>query len=180
MEKEQASWWLNSYSWFRAQRRTAWELYDKVTSTYGLRAVQEDVLPYDLLPGESWSGWFESSRPVDDKVVALVGFFGPFRRQRPRSFMSHMTMDESRPFLSLHGGEVTVRPMSVLKKRAGWALSWARCFWRLEYLGIVVGATVGALADTFLGTDPLLWLLGVPVGWYLFHLIASRRREGRG
>ena len=90
-----------------------------------------------------------------------------------------MGADETRPFVSLQV-EVTVKPASILKKRAGWALAWARCFWRLEYLGIVVGGITGALADIYLGTDPLFQLLGLPAGWYLFHLIARSLREGRG
>src|SRR5688572_11728721 len=61
MREDQAAWWTRSYTWKRAQGRAAWELYDKVESSYSLRPVDEEALSHDLLLGESWSGWFEST-----------------------------------------------------------------------------------------------------------------------
>jgi hypothetical protein len=172
LDSRQSDWWIRSYAWWRAQGRTAWELYDKVTLVYGLRPLQEDELPFELHPGQSWSGLFESSRSLGEDAVALIGFPGPFRRTKPHSFMSHMTMDGTRPFISLQG-DVTVEPPSIAKKWAGWLVALARCVWRFELLGIFAGGIIGSVADIYLDTRPVFQFSGIPVGWYIFHLLAG-------
>jgi hypothetical protein len=50
----------------------------------------------------------------------------------------------------------------------------------LEILGILVGGVAGSAADVLLDTEPLFQLVGIPGGWYLFHLLSRRLSERRG
>jgi hypothetical protein len=172
----QAEDWVKSYRWARAKGRNALELYEKVTSSYGLRAANEDELPRELGAGESWSGWFESSRPLADEIAAMIVIIGPFRRDGPHGFANHMTLDDTRPFISLRG-EVLVEPPSSVMRWAGWLVAWLRCLWRLENLGMVLGALAGAVADNLGGTVLLFTFAGLVGGWHLFHVLAKRLQE---
>jgi hypothetical protein len=109
-----------------------------------------------------------------DQASALVCTLGYFRQARTGNFCCHVTMDETRPFISL-GRDVTLPEPSRLMRWTGRVMAFARCLWSLPVLGIVLGAIAGTLADVYLNTEPVFRLVGLFGGWYLFYQIARAR-----
>jgi hypothetical protein len=164
LNAEQARTYKGSYAWERAQQWNSVNKYISPDTFFGLSVVNTGDLPKKLLEGEKWDGWFESSgRPLPSDAVALIAVFGLFEEQRPKRLMNFITTDPRRPFISLTGEEVTVRPLSMAAVALAKAARFLRCIWRPATL-IPFAFGISSVAVLEAATSPPVSV--VLVGWF--------------